>query len=234
VPPQSEVLAEASREAVGGVFGGEGSALRRGGLRVDGVGFGGGAVGTVEEALEAVVEDEGRSEGFGEGRGLGLEADVFSACVLGEDQVFAGFCGGGGGFSEERHAGAGAEVVQNPNGIADDFPIGAEVDVFFGDEGAAEKSGSGENGEGVDERVPIVRDGHYAGAEVVPVRVDDDGVAEEHFGVGIFLKKFGDGGEGAGEVLVVGVEIGAEIASGTGEAAVDGVIHAVVGLGEDF
>ncbi len=82
--------------------------------------------------------------------------------------------------------------------------------------------------------VPFAGDGDHAGAEVTAFEVDDDGVAEEHFGGGIFLEEFDDGGEGAGKELVVAIEVGAEVACGAGEAAVDGVIHSGVGFGEDF
>ncbi len=224
------MLAEAAGEAVGGVFWGKGDAVRGGGFCVDGVGFGGGAVGSAEESLEAVLEDEGGGEGFGEGMGLGVEARGFGFGFFGEDEVFAGFGGGGSAFAEERHSGVGSEVVENPNGIADDFPLGSKVDVFFGDEGASEKGGGGEDGECVDLGVPGVWNRDHAGAEVVAVGIDDDGVAEEHFRDRMGFEEFRDGGEGAWEVLVVGVEIGANVASGAGEAAVDGVIHSGVGF----
>ncbi len=69
-----KLSAEAAREAVGGVFRGECDAVGGGGFCVDGVGFGGGAVGSAEEALEAVVENEGGGEGFGNGRGYSVES----------------------------------------------------------------------------------------------------------------------------------------------------------------
>lgn len=181
-----------------------------------------------------MLKNEGWFKRIGKNWRLAAKSASLRLGLSREYQVFTGLGGDGGGFSQERHAGVGVKVVENPNGVADNFPLGAEVDVFIRNKGASEEGGGGEDGEGVDLGVPGARDCNHAGAEVVAIWIDDKGVSKEHFGGGMVFEEFGDCGEGVGEVLFVGVEVGVEIARCTGEAAVYGVIHSGIGLGANL
>ena len=71
-------------------------------------------------------------------------------------------------------------------------------------------------------------------AEVFSGGIGDHDVSEGDINPGIFGKPCGYTLQGAFQVLLVAIQVGANLASCAGEAFVDGIIHPCVGFGEDF
>ncbi len=140
--------------------------------------------------------------------------------------------GEGRGDEPGQHevARAGGDDVAVEDEVGQGAPAGVEADAVAAEGRRAVEAGAGDDFAG-GLAAPGARAHGAAVADVAALRVHDDVAAQGDVGLGGGLHGCGDGGEGAGQVLFVAVEVGGDVRLGGHvlPGAVDGGVHAFVG-----
>ena len=102
------------------------------------------------------------------------------------------------------------------------------------DDAPAKEGGAAQGGEMAGPGVVFAGDLHFAVVEVLALGVHHHDIAEEHVNLGVALEETGDGGQGARQVLLVAIQPGQHVAAGPAQAAIEGVVHALVFFDEGF
>ena len=161
--------------------------------------------------------------------------EPFLLSLLGKNaghiRVMPGECRDGGGEKEEAVAGLGEATVVFA--IHDNLVGRIEVEAVVKDATAPEGGAGGDVATAAveDELREAMR---IPDADGLAGRIDEEGFAVEEVGVGVLGEGGGDEGELAGEVPLVRVEPGDDVARRAAEALVDRVGLAVVGLRDEL
>ena len=192
--------------------------------------------GEVERALsvcaalehpEAMEEKEEVPGTINPRRDLG-RLDLFFADGVGfEVHVFAGLVERGREMIEDGEVRAAIDHFHDPENIAEVAPLGIEIKAAFLEGLAAEKNGAGKIGEAHPDVVFAGQKG-FAAAQVVALRIHNNGVRENGVHRRVLLEEIVNGFERAGKVLLVAIQVGDDVAESAAETAVDGVVHALV------
>src|SRR5215213_2297838 len=75
---------------------------------------------------------------------------------------------------------------------------------------------------------------NFAMAEIASIGPNNDDVPEKDVDIGMLAKATVHGGQSAGKVLFVAIEVGQNFAGGASEPAIDGVVHSPILFHERF
>src|SRR5437016_298382 len=75
---------------------------------------------------------------------------------------------------------------------------------------------------------------HFAMAKIAALSIDDHDVSEHHVDFRTSLKKVRGGSQRAGQILLITIQVGKNVPASPPQAAVDGIVHALIFLHENL
>jgi len=182
---------------------------------------------SVDDAAHAVAKDPQQFERAHPGWNHRLRLGHLADGVGLEVHVFAGIGESRGKLVADGYRHLVVDQREHPVKVAEIAPFRVEENAALRDDLAPDENAAGQHRE-AEPDLPRVGHHRVPVAKIVAVAIGDDAAGEQHLDAGVGEEKLFHGGERAGEVLFIAVQIRENVAGGAPVAAVHGVIHALV------